>query len=86
MKNRKDGGPAFPMEYEHEGMSLRDYFASKAPFPPPFEKQSYFQNMLINDTSGGQKLENTLVFEDTHEWYSRWAYQFADAMLEARSK
>lgn len=75
-----------PGDNEKGGMTLRDYFAAKAPFPPTFEKQSYFQNMLINDAVGGQKVENTLVFESTHEWYARWAYQFADAMLEARSK
>jgi hypothetical protein len=32
MSNTKTGGPAFPNEnrYEHEGMTLRDYFAAKA--------------------------------------------------------
>jgi hypothetical protein len=32
MSNTKTGGPAFPYEnrYEHEGASLRDYFAAKA--------------------------------------------------------
>jgi hypothetical protein len=32
MNNTKTGGPAFPYEnrYEHEGMTLRDYFAAKA--------------------------------------------------------
>ncbi len=32
MPNNNTGGPAFPYEnrYEHEGMTLRDYFAAKA--------------------------------------------------------
>jgi len=32
MSNTNTGGPAFPYEnrYEHEGMTLRDYFAAKA--------------------------------------------------------
>jgi hypothetical protein len=32
MNNTNTGGPAFPYEnrYEHEGMTLRDYFAAEA--------------------------------------------------------
>lgn len=72
----KTGGPAFPVHEtaninEQEGMTLRDYFAAKA-----------MAAILSNphaDTGFGAMC---MVGE---EMISKWAYQQADAMLEARN-
>jgi len=70
---RDDGGPAFPVVFEHAnagaelfGMSLRDYFAAHAPLPPP-----YWMPDGICDTS-----------EDRHV---AWRWHYADMMLKARA-
>lgn len=80
----KDGGPAFPLIGEgpnapcfNEGMSLRDYFAAQA-LPstigmqiPEWQLKAWFGNR------GGLKRE---------EIAARAAYEFADALLTARSE
>ena len=73
MKNKNDGGPAFPTEveynredmtnlYHEEGMSLRDYFAGQA-----------MQSII---KYGSAYSEKNII--------ARYAYEYADAMLEAR--
>ena len=70
--NEKDGGPAFPFEYEdaqfgkmaHTGMTLRDWFAGQA-----------LQGMLANDK----------CVQDVGT-VSRMAWTFSGAMLKAREE
>lgn len=66
-----DGGPAFPVVFEHEeataechGMSLRDYFAAAA-----------LQGFMAQHTSGGCLVDDL---------YAKYAYDLADAMIKAR--
>ena len=63
-----DGGPAFPVVFEHEeataechGMSLRDYFAA-----------AIMQGLMASQC------------EVTDDPYPIYAYKIADAMLRAR--
>ena len=72
-----DGGPAFPGEKAmrfgqtndcNEGMTLRDYFASKAISGMMGEIHSYGQD----------------ISPDTLENYAKSAYRLADALLAAR--
>ena len=71
MSKINDGGPAFPQIDEcdsyppRSGMSLRDYFAARAPQPPA----AWWGCGPV--TCAG---------------YAMWAYQYADAMLAARTK
>jgi hypothetical protein len=67
---------AFPNEYgetikERQGMSMRDFFAAKAP-PPPEWWGKYRQSF------------NTLEEEARH--IATWNYEYADAMLRAREQ
>lgn len=69
MKNQiNDGGPAFPVVFEHEeataechGMSLRDYFAA-----------AIMQGLMASQC------------EVTDDPYPIYAYKIADAMLKVR--
>jgi len=72
MSEIKDGGPAFPPNGEwkdHQGMSLRDYFAARA-------MQSLIAIMHANHASAGSN-EGMASIADG-------AYGIADAMLRAR--
>ena len=65
------GGQAFPAHFEsHDGMTLRDYFASKA-----------MQGLLSNP-----KLQKEILAQGgCHSgWIETSAWAFADAMLKAR--
>lgn len=77
MTDRKDGGPAFPMDGPHamnespaiasRGMSLRDWFAGQA---------------LIAVLRSSPKIEA----EEIVKYAAKTAYSFADAMLKEREK
>ena len=71
MSNTKTGGPAFPYEnrYEHEGMTLRDYFAAKA----------IVQCIEVRSTHTRAGEEAYSLARAAEE-----AYAVADAMLKAR--
>lgn len=75
MSAEKDtGGSAFPYADDHwlqHGMTLRDYFAAKAMQAYYIQKENFFAN-----EDPRQKDECAAVF----------AYQVADAMLEARKQ
>ena len=67
----KDGGPAFPRNYDadgHNGMTLRDYFAAKA-----------LPAYLSHVSDGGAAILSRCYAEAAKE-----AYEIADAMLDAR--
>ena len=68
---KDNGGPAFPMEYENEGMSLLDYFAAKA--------------MAIS-MEGARGFGNTYVDEEYYDQLAEHAYKIADAMIKARGE
>lgn len=72
-----DGGPAFPVTYEHDdaraefhGMSLRDYFAAKALGLFSLEDEH------IKRLEAGDKPNHAIV--------AKFCYGLADAMMEAR--
>lgn len=75
------GGAAFPLNttnednvgafYPHEGMTLRDYFASKA-----------MRGMLAHAT---RYRPRPGASSNWHEAMSEEAYEIADAMLKARA-
>lgn len=73
--SKPDGGPAFPIGDMHGevGMSLRDYFAAAA-----------LQGMLayshVNPSTGNYH-ENCSLQDAAAQ-----AYEYADAMIEARDK
>jgi hypothetical protein len=81
MSNTNTGGPAFPYEnrYEHEGMTLRDYFAAKA-----------MQGMMAvpDDQRYGDRADKSLTVDQWQRWcvtgLVEHAYRVADAMLKAR--
>ena len=75
-----DGGPAFPRPFSdivggiyeaQEGMSLRDYFAAKAPIP---------------DEVLSEAIDTTPHLTDAQPKLARWCYAWADAMLAEREK
>jgi hypothetical protein len=76
MSNTNTGGPAFPYEnrYEHEGMTLRDYFAAKA------MQSIYAANVEWTPTGTPMDEESLQVLADV----AQDAYKMADAMLKAR--
>jgi hypothetical protein len=74
MNNTNTGGSAFPYEnrYEHEGMTLRDYFAAKA-------MQAHITASWV--ALGKAHATNT---DAINPIIAMAAYETADAMLEAR--
>ena len=78
MSNKETGGPAYPNSYtlpEYQGMTLRDHFAGLA-------MQAYMQVTLKQYPTPGA--DSTWVAGPSYESVANYAYQFADAMLEAR--
>lgn len=73
MSTPNDGGPAFPVEHNtiHNGKQIT--------FPS--------NGMTLRDYFAGQALAGMLADSErsgTLEEYTRYAYDFADAMLKAR--
>jgi hypothetical protein len=70
MQEKYDGGPAFPCPTisigQHQGMTLRDFFAAAA-----------MQSILSREYGR---------FTTTLDFIGDKAYQYADAMLEAREQ
>lgn len=58
-------------------MTLRDYFAAKAPIPEGLFKSA---SELANENIGGPR-----VGDGVAERLAQWAYRYADAMLKARA-
>lgn len=79
------GGSAFPIStidgYTQDGMTLRDYFAIRAPECPASyisTQQGIDHQKNPHNDSYKPKLRSTL------EIIACWNYEYADAMLEAR--
>lgn len=71
MSAQDNGGPAFPVTRHETGMTMRDYFAAKAPPYTDAWVQRYCRNVgYMSDA----------------KCMADWAYEYADAMLDARSK
>jgi hypothetical protein len=70
---RADGGPAFSSPFD-EGMTLRDYFAAKAPSLPQHVQEAFVG-----------KRRDEIDLQEYAKISARWRFIFADAMLAARS-
>lgn len=87
-----DGGPAFPFGqvsevsgqpingYHNDGMTLRDYFAAKAPdCPTDGPELAAMMGIAEPDWMNGR---------ESFQWWidakAKWSYRYADAMLAAR--
>ncbi|MDN7413463.1 hypothetical protein QZM42_33600 [Burkholderia vietnamiensis] len=89
MNEIKDGGPAFPHVLRNEfdsatkGLSLRDYFAIRAPEPKAermaIERQSDHNRNPYNDAHKPKLRSDVEIRCDL-------AYEYADAMLRARGE
>ena len=88
----EDGGPAFPVAEDHKvaadidwtcGMTLRDYFASKAPL----------HDLKFESTDAAAKYARMPIPTTTEELVdvamtcaAKASYAYADAMLKERAK
>lgn len=85
-----DGGSAFPLSTVTtcDGMTLRQYAAIKLCIPD--SGTDWLDDMIRKaqrDRFAGQALANRYSQDASNEkLVAKWAYQVADAMLEARSK
>ena len=91
MSEIKDGGPAFPHDRQrwddpfptlrpsHDGMSLRDYFASHAPI-------SLEMAMEMLNVRGALQICDDDVRANVFEQLAQLRNEFADAMIEARAR
>ena len=106
MAKKEDGGAAFPGENDeskmynwvNRGMTLRDYFAAKAPDPDASDLRDVLgweRDMRIgsaeeidNDDEGWRdsftKRWHSLPIADRTNAITKWNYIYADAMLVAR--
>jgi hypothetical protein len=98
------GGPAFPTpiasaysdnssyhESENEGISVRDYFAAKAPNEVP----SWFMPQPSFSQSNGQENDTILMIDAVNAWNSManqekrffaWRWYYANTMLQTRKE
>lgn len=93
-----DGGSAFPCGEDasslvptSSGMSLRDYFAARAPeMPIAFERlPEKWETRPVNAPKPGSpdwhEMRRVLAWkEDDTAYLCRWRYAYADAMLAVR--
>ncbi|HYD34131.1 MAG TPA: hypothetical protein VEA39_06120 [Methylophilaceae bacterium] len=81
--DKNTGGSAFPYGVDGvglvHGMTLRDYFAAKAPVCP-----ASFSPMCLRNRNPDEDGKYGSRMETEMERLSRWAYEYADAMLKAR--
>lgn len=83
----RDGGPAFPLMgvFEKEangrqkGMTLRDYFASRAPAMPGEFAQSALEASRQKASDPPDEWQGVYLYLQ-----AKWAYRYADAMLRVR--
>lgn len=71
------------------GMTLRDYFAAKAPEVPDMQTFPIKQwtKLEIVDLSNGMKGQSNVLHQESWaERAARWAHEYADAMLAERAK
>jgi hypothetical protein len=69
-------------------MTLRDYFAARAPMPPPrdFLRDSGYVNTGKFDEIGQEILESVRPAETNAQYFARWSIHYADTMLAERLK
>ena len=80
------GGPAFPFKEDDgtggfaqfPGMTLRDYFAAKAPIMPEWYWSGWHGKERFKAKA------NSAVMRDSLYASTDWAWAYADAMLAAR--
>lgn len=82
MSEKETGGPAFPFKFAHsnneyisgeDGMDLRDYFAAKA-----------MQALITKGEQIAVHTEKGTLLLPARQGIPGLAYEYADAMLEAR--
>lgn len=84
MSKANDGGPAFPTDGEYagfqSGMSIRDWFAGQA--------MNALMSALHSSENTAKALlkEATRLKESPEQFIAITAFEYADAMLAARSK
>lgn len=100
MSDKNTGGSAFPAlealdqdmrgcftAYSASGMSLRDYFASKAPaMPDNFDRKNSAVEKVQVGSTGYKKIITVTEWETLAQHLARWSYAYADAMLAERAK
>lgn len=73
----------YEISYEQGGMDLRDYFAIRAPLPT----ESMMQMEAMRDKNRNPYNESHKPkLRSNYEIMADLAYEYADAMLEAREK
>ena len=89
---KDDGGPAFPSQITAEdrngtpivtvfkGMTLRDYFASKAPGLPSQLAEWALEAADVTNPDKSDREKSKVILNIVAEWN----YMYADAMLAAR--
>jgi hypothetical protein len=92
MKTFKDGGPAFPVSWEHgsvyplPGMALRDYFAAAAMPQILAGYRSEGLPLIAQEAFDGLAGENEDHSRGRLACVAEEAYELADAMLAERAK
>jgi len=98
--SRETGGPAFPLLArcdsegnwdscsQFTGLTVRDYFAARAPMPPPKDFLRDFGRIESGEQdSCGQPVEVTTGEPETSsQYFARWSMHYADTMLAERLK
>ena len=100
--SKKTGGPAFPYVHDippgpgmvrsinvEEGMTLRDYFAAKAPETPDmqiFPIKQWSSEVIADLGNGLRGPKKVFRQESWAERDARWAFEYADAMIAERAK
>lgn len=75
----------------NRGLTMRDAFAMNAPEVPQSFTRKWEDKRIVKDNgdilSAKRYTEGTQrEIESYQDWVARWAYAYADAMMEARKK
>lgn len=88
MNTINDGGPAFPkdnMDWGHQGMTLRDWFAGQA-LAGYIAMGTHALSIMLGQGGGGNLTEEILQNMVDPQKLAESSYGVADAMLAERSK
>ena len=84
MTHIKDGGPAFPLPYEHTEVVTRMQQLGEISTEQLLECTKQLRGISVRDYFAAKAMQNYIGDDCTPDAIAKAAYEMADAMLKAR--
>ena len=84
MSKEKDGGPAFPLTYEHTEVVTRMKQLGEISTEQLLKYTKQLRGISVRDYFAAKAMQNYMGDDCTPDAIAKAAYEMADAMLKAR--